>query len=159
MLKRVFIVNIDGVLLLNPIVVDSDRWSLRCTLADVNCGNPRLLLILFNLIMKAVASDEAEIIIISTTLTSIRPFMSNRSLIALNRAVEFSFNFYLTAYLCRSYLSFLILRAGRRIVGGKNYRRRFTSSFWDTLMKGDGLGRPRDSNIDVNINIFAKLPL
>ena len=24
-------------------------------------------------------------------------------------------------------------------------------------MKGDGLGRPRDFNIDVNINIFAKL--
>ncbi len=159
MLKRVFVVDIDGVLLLNLVVVDGDRWSLRCTLADVNCGSPRLLLMLFNFIMKAVASDKVEIIMISITLMSIRPSMSNRSLMALNRVVEFSFSFCLTAYLCRSCLSFFMLRAGRRIVGGKDYRRRFTSSFWDILMKGDGLGRPRGSDIDVDINIFAKLSL
>ncbi len=153
-----FIVDIDGVLLLNPVVVDGDRWNLRCTLADVNYGSPRLLLILFNLIMKVVASDEVEIIMISTILTSTRPFMSNRNLIALNRIVEFSFRFCLTAHLYRSYLSFLILKTGRRIVGEKDYRRRFTSSFWDTLMKSDSLGRLRDSDIDVDINIFAKLP-
>ncbi len=153
-----FIINIDGVLLLNLAIIDGDRWSLRYILADVNCGSPRLLLILFNLIIKAVASDEVEIIIISITLTSTYSSINNRSLIALNRVVEFSFSFCLTAYLCRSYLSFFMLRAGRRIIEEKDYRRRFTLSFWDILIKGDGLGRPRDSNIDVDINIFAKLP-
>ena len=159
MLKRVFVVNIDGVLLLNLVVVNGDRWNLRYIFVDVNYDNPRLLLILFNFIIKAVVSDEVEIIIISTVLTSTRLSMSNRSLIALNRVIEFSFSFYLIVYLCRFYFSFLMLRVERRIVREKNYYRRFTSSFWDILMKGDGLGRPRDSDIDVNINIFAKLSL
>ncbi len=125
MLKRVFVVNIDEALLLNLVVVDGDRWSLRYIFVDVNYGSPRLLLILFNFIMKAVASDKVEIIIISTTLTSIRLSISNRNLMTLNRVVEFNFSFCLIAYLCKSYLSFLILRAGKRIIGGKNYRRRF----------------------------------
>ena len=135
-----FIVDIDGVLLLNPVVVDGDRWNLRCTLADVNYGSPRLLLILFNLIMKVVASDEVEVILITIIFAIVNLTMSYRGLITLKLTIEVSLSLSLTAELCESRFFPLMLRAGKRIIRKKDYRYRFSclsSSLWHVLMKND----------------------
>jgi len=76
--------------------------------------------------MKAVASDKVEIILITIIFAIAGPTMSYRDLITLKFAIEISLSLNLTAELCGSRLFFLMRRAGRRIVRGKDYRCRFS---------------------------------
>ncbi len=125
--------------------LSSFAWQQLCPttiFVDINCGSLSFLLQLFNFIIKIVASDEVEIILITIVFAIINPTVSYHDLITLKFIIEVSLSFNLIAELYRSRLSFLILRAGRRIVREKNYRYRFTrlsSSFQYILIKSDNL--------------------